>query len=64
MGSQLLDYGGGINRLGIAGHRREVAVMLRAAGKRAQDQKQDAEFHVCLLSDKCRKVAPLAEATA
>ncbi|MDF1897324.1 hypothetical protein [Rahnella contaminans] len=64
MVDQLLDHGGGINRLGIAGHRREVALMLRAAHKRAQHQKQDAEFHGSLLSDKCRKVAPLAEATA
>ncbi|ELI8170318.1 TPA: hypothetical protein ACRFDF_002836 [Yersinia enterocolitica] len=51
MVSQLLNDGGGINRLGIAGHRREVALMLRAARKRAQHQKQDAEFHGSLLSD-------------
>ncbi|MBU9840252.1 hypothetical protein J1780_09845 [Rahnella aceris] len=64
MVSQLLDHGGGINRLGIAGHRREVALMLRTARKRAQHQKQDAEFHGSLLSDKCRKASRLAEATA
>ncbi|WP_165385174.1 hypothetical protein [Rahnella sp. CFA14(1/10)] len=63
MVSQLLNDGGGIHRLGIAGHRREVALMLRAARKRAQHQKQDAEFHGSLLSDKCRKAAPLAEVT-
>ncbi|MCS3607416.1 hypothetical protein [Erwinia rhapontici] len=51
MVSQLLNDGGGINRLGIAGHWREVAMMLRAARKRAQHQKQDAEFHGSLLSD-------------
>jgi hypothetical protein len=64
MVSQLLNDGGGINRLGIAGHWREVAMMLHAARKRAQHHKQDAEFHGSLLSDKCRKAAPLAEATA
>ncbi|WP_050090016.1 hypothetical protein [Yersinia intermedia] len=64
MVSQLLDHGGGIHRLGIAGHRRDVTLMLRAARKRTQHHKQDAEFHGNLLSDKCRKAAPLAEATA
>ncbi|WP_198678959.1 hypothetical protein [Pectobacterium parmentieri] len=64
MVSQLLDHDGGINLLGFAGHRREVALMLRAARKRAQHQKQDAEFHGSLLSDKCRKAALLAEGSA
>lgn len=64
MVSQLLNDGGGIHRLGFAGYRREVALMLCTACERAQHQKDDAEFHGSPLSYGCRNAAPVVQATA
>jgi len=64
MVSELLNDGGGIYRLGFAGYRRKVALILYAARERAQHQKEDAEFHGSSLLQGCRNAAPVAQATA